>query len=103
MDDSEGKEIFVRTGGLYAKYGKPLEAEHWGKYLAVHPDGRTVLADDYQSMAEQADADLGPGTHFFQIGPIATHSWTSFRRAPDEQSRSVRRAPSSLIRRLDHD
>ena len=106
MDDSEGKEIFGRTGGLYAKYGKPLEAEHWGKYLAVHPDGRTVLADDYQSMAKLADAELGAGTHFFQIGPIATHSRyaeSGFRWVPDGQSGTVRRAPSSLIRRIDHD
>ena len=95
--------------GLYAKYGKPLEAEHWGKYLAVHPDGRTVLADDYQSMAEQADAELGPGTHFFQIGPIATHSWTSFHSASAlpptgaHWPQAIRRAPSSLIRRVAHD
>ena len=31
--------------GLYAKYGKPLEAEHWGKYIglasALPPTGRT--------------------------------------------------------------
>ena len=94
--------------GLYAKYGKPLEAEHWGKYLAVHPDGRTVLADDYQSMAEQADAELGTGVHFFRIGPIATHSWTSFHSASAlpptgaRWPRAIRRAPSSLIRRVDH-
>ena len=94
------------TGELYAKYGKPLEAEHWGKYLAVHPDGRTALADDYQSMAKLADAELGAGTHFFQIGPIATHSWNAlsgFRRVPDGPSPAVRRAPSSLIRRIEHD
>ena len=94
------------TDRLYEKYGKPLEAEHWGKYLAVHPDGRTVLADDYQSMAEQADAELGAGVHFFRIGPIATHSrnaLSGFRRVPDGPSPAIRRAPSSLIRRIAHD
>ena len=99
----ESRRMQAAGDRLYQQHGKPLEAEHWGKYLAVHPDGRTVLADDYQSMAEQADAELGPGTHFFQIGPIATHSWTSFRRVPDGQSQAIRRAPSSLIRRIAHD
>ena len=93
---------------LYQQHGKPLEAEHWGKYLAVHPDGRTVLADDYQSMAERADAEPGAGTHFFRIGRIATHSWTSFRSASAlpptgaHWPQAIRRAPSWLIRRVEH-
>lgn len=103
-EQQQARRRMQETGDrLYQQHGKPLEAEHWGKYLAVHPDGRTVLADDYQSMAKQADAELGAGTHFFQIGPIATHSWTSFRRVPDGPSPAIRRAPSSLIRRIEHD
>ena len=26
---------------LYEKYGNPLEAQHYGEYLAVSPDGKT--------------------------------------------------------------
>jgi len=54
-------------------------------------------------MAKRADAELGAGTHFFQIGPIATHSrnaLSGFRRVPDGPSPAIRRAPSSLIRRV---
>ena len=36
---------------LYAQYGKPLEAEHAGKYVAIAPDGRLVLG---QTMLEAA-------------------------------------------------
>jgi hypothetical protein len=29
---------------LYEQYGKTLEREHWGEYVAIFPDGRTVWA-----------------------------------------------------------
>ena len=31
---------------LYEIYGKPLEAKHWGKLLAVSPDGRILLVEE---------------------------------------------------------
>ena len=43
MDLSEAKGFFEQTDRLYERYGKPLEAEHWGKYAAIPPDGRTIL------------------------------------------------------------
>lgn len=56
---------------LYEQYGKPLEAEHWGKYLAVHPDGRTILTDDYYTLKERARIELGKGVYVFKVGPRA--------------------------------
>lgn len=70
---------------LYEQHGKPLEAEHWGKYLAVHPDGRTVLADDYEILKERGRAGLDPGFYLFKIGPIAIHRWTGLRRVLEER------------------
>src|ERR1700674_2062251 len=29
--------------GLYQLYGKPLEQAHWGEYLAISPEGKTLL------------------------------------------------------------
>ena len=64
---------------LYEQYGKPLEAEHWGKYLAVHPDGRTVLTDDYETLKEHAHTELGMGIYVFKVGPRAVHRMPSLR------------------------
>jgi hypothetical protein len=56
---------------MYEKYGRPLEAEHWGEYLAVSRDGRTVLGTDDLAVGLEAKAKLGPGVFFYKIGPIA--------------------------------
>ena len=64
---------------LYEQYGKPLEKEHWGKYLAVHPDGRTVLTHDYETLKERSLAELGMGVYVFKVGPRAIHRMTGIR------------------------
>ena len=64
---------------LYERYGKPLEAEHWGKYLAVHPDGQTILEDDYEVLSDRALAELGRGVYVFKVGSKATHRMPSIR------------------------
>ena len=64
---------------LYEQHGKPLEAEHWGKYLAVHPDGRTILEGDYRVLTDRALAELGKGVHVFKVGPRAVYRMPSLR------------------------
>jgi hypothetical protein len=56
---------------IYEQYGKPLEAEHWGEFLAVAPDGRTLLAPTRNEAAFAAADRFGPGNYIFKIGPIA--------------------------------
>ena len=60
------------TDGLYAKYGKPLEAEHWGKYIAIRQDGR-VMVDEYMDVLDQrARAEWGDARALFtQVGGSA--------------------------------
>ena len=65
---------------LYEQYGKPLEAEHWGKYLAVHPDGRIVIERDREIGHSRALEELGKGYFLFQVGPKAIIRWTGIRR-----------------------
>ena len=84
MDVSEAKRSFEQTDRLYEQYGKPLEAEHWGKYLAVHPDGRTILEDDYYILKDRAFDEFGMKFHVFKIGPRTAIRWTSFRRVSEE-------------------
>jgi hypothetical protein len=38
------REATVEGFRLYERYGKPLESKHRGEYVAIAPDGRTVLA-----------------------------------------------------------
>lgn len=64
---------------LYEQHGRPLEAEYWGKYLAVHPDGRTILTDDYESLKERAYAELGTWAYVYKVGPRAIHRMPSLR------------------------
>ncbi len=33
-------------GRLYELYGKALEEEYSGKFVAIGPDGQTILGDD---------------------------------------------------------
>ena len=53
---------------LYEQYGKPLEAEHWGEYVAIARDGRVVLAPTLLEVMQRATAAFGPGSDVFKIG-----------------------------------
>ena len=46
---------------LYRKYGKPLEADHTGEFIAMSFDGRTVLGADDGQVLRRAVLDLGRG------------------------------------------
>lgn len=71
-DDSENrmsvKEAAEWRAGLYARYGQPLEPEHWGQYAAIQPDGATIVAGDYDALAARARSELGQGSFIFRIG-----------------------------------
>ena len=60
---------------LYELYGKPFEAQHWGAYVAITPDGRTVLAPTLLEVMEQAVAAFGPGSHVFKVGERVVGKW----------------------------
>jgi hypothetical protein len=60
---------------LYERFGKPLEAEHWGQFAAIAPDGRVYLAPTMVEAAEQADSEFGPGVYLFKVGERAVGKW----------------------------
>ncbi|MHB8577143.1 MAG: hypothetical protein ACYDCQ_17660 [Dehalococcoidia bacterium] len=71
MLDTRQIETAAAAATLYERYAKPLEAEHWGEYVVVARDGRTVRAPKAaQAMAEAASL-LGADTFLFRVGPIA--------------------------------
>ena len=64
------RELMEEADQLYATYGKPLEQEHWGKFLAVSPDGRTILGEDLNDVSREAVEQLGLGNFLFKVGEV---------------------------------
>ena len=46
---------------LYERYGRPLEQEHNGEYLAIGADGQTILAKTLTEVTEKAVQTFGSG------------------------------------------
>lgn len=70
--DQERKEL---ADELCEKYGKPLETEHRGEYVAVSPQGQTVVGPNLLDVAQEARAIFGPGNFLFKIGTKAVGKW----------------------------
>jgi hypothetical protein len=67
--------LHQQADALYDQYGKPLEAAHWGEFIVIAPDGRTVLAPTLVGAAQAAAATLGRGHFAFKIGERAVATW----------------------------
>jgi hypothetical protein len=84
MTTENQAQLKQQSDQLYAQYVKPLEREHSGKFIAVAKDGRTVLASDLLTLADEAVEQLG--RYVFTsatVPPRSKHSWT-----PDSMSTS---------------
>ena len=66
------QEALKQGDELYERYGKPFEAEHWGEFIAISPDGRTLLGTEMVEVLDNALRQFGGGVHVFKVGPIAT-------------------------------
>lgn len=53
---------------LYEKYGRPLEEQHWGEFLGISREGKTVLGKTLLEVAQKAVKILGPGNFLFKVG-----------------------------------
>ena len=56
---------------LYDRYVLPLEAAHWGKFVAVSGDGGIVLGSSIGEVTDLATTTLGKGHFVFRVGPRA--------------------------------
>lgn len=57
-----------RYDALYEQFGRPLEREHRGQYLAVSQGGQTALGSTFLEVARKASDQFGPGSFVFKIG-----------------------------------
>ena len=62
-----------RSAQLYEKYGRLLEKEHWGEYLAISESGKTVLGKDLLKVANKALADIRFGVCLYKVGERAVY------------------------------
>ncbi len=46
---------------LYNQYVRPLEGEHWGKFVAVSLDGRVLLGEEDLPLFQEALRQFGSG------------------------------------------
>ena len=69
------KQLLEESERLYEQYGKPLERDHWGEYVAITRDGRTLLGTDREEVSRAAAEAFGPGNFLFRVGPSVTNRW----------------------------
>lgn len=71
----EQEDINRKGEQLYEQYAQPLEAEHRGKFIAVSPEGQTLLGDTMLDVAKRAQAQFGHGNFVFKLGPRSVGKW----------------------------
>lgn len=70
------KKLEQLSDQLYKKYGKPMEKEHIGKYLAVSFQGKTFLGNNLYEVAKRASDTFGPANSIvYKVGDIAVWKW----------------------------
>ena len=65
---------------LYELYGKPLEKDHKGEFVAIGPDGQIILGDDGNEVIKQAIDRFGSGTFAVtKVGEGAYDKWLALK------------------------
>lgn len=75
IDQTGQDEIEQLYDRFYEQYGKPLEAEHCGEYVAVSPRGETILGATLLDVAQQAKIRFGTGSFIYKVGERAVGTW----------------------------
>jgi hypothetical protein len=60
---------------LYEQYGKPLERNHKGEFLAISVSGKTVLGKSFSQVVTDALEQFGKGNFIFKVGNRAVGSF----------------------------
>jgi hypothetical protein len=72
---ANNEQLKKQADALYEQYAKPLEEAHQGAYVAVSPDGKTVLGATLLEVSKQAKQAFGPGSFVFKVGEKAVGKW----------------------------
>jgi hypothetical protein len=66
MQDYQNKR--QKAERLYDKFGKPLEKDHRGEYVAISDTGKTVLGKTLIDVLKAAEETIGRGSFVFRVG-----------------------------------
>ena len=58
---------------IYAQYVEPLEAGHRGEFVAISPDGKTLIGNNTEELRKQADSQFGEGSVIIKVGKLVSH------------------------------
>ena len=65
LDDPRMQELFARVDArddfLFEKYGKPFLETHYGKWIAISPEGNVIIRDSASEVGGAAREAFGPG------------------------------------------
>jgi hypothetical protein len=75
IGQEENAELDRRYDELYANYGKALEPEHNGEFLAISPRGETLLAPTFDEVTAQGVERFGRGIFVYKVGERAALKW----------------------------
>lgn len=65
---------------LYERYGRPLESDHRGEFVAISDDGRIIIGADELDLATRAIEQFGSGNFALRrIGFDANIRWRRHR------------------------
>ena len=68
-------------GAVYEQYGKPLEKQHNGEYLAVSLEGETILGEQAGEVLHKAVASFGSRNFsLIRVGYSTFGKWLILRR-----------------------
>ena len=67
--------LLAQANQLYERFGKPLEQQHLGQFVAIAPDGRAVTGSSAREAGRRAKAAFGPGNFVFKLGPRVVGKW----------------------------
>ena len=73
--DAGNQQLQKQSKKLYEQYGKPLEDDHWGEFVAISPNGQTVIGTDLDEVSKRALDTFGKGSFLFKVGEIAVGKW----------------------------
>ena len=77
---ASGQQLIEQANSLYEQYGRRLEKEHWGDYVAIFPDGRWVLGPSRLEVLDQALVQFGAGSFVFKVGDKVVGRWRRTRK-----------------------
>ena len=75
MQRQHEHNIERRYDELYELYGRPLEQDHYGEFLAVSAAGETLLGATFSEVAREATQKFGPGNFVFRVGERTVGRW----------------------------